>query len=152
MSISSEISRISQNIADSLNAVAAKGVAVPAGSTSDDLPGLIAQISLESETMFRTQSTVFSNVSVQVGTSWTYSGKSFTLTKPAIVRVYQNWNQQRPGGCGLGFNSTAFSSGSDMFARAEENLLTVVCYPGTYYLWFKAGGSGNNNISVWKTE
>ena len=44
MSISSEISRISQNVADSLTAVAAKGVTVPAGSNSDDLPGLIALI------------------------------------------------------------------------------------------------------------
>lgn len=45
MSISSEISRISQNVADSLEQVALKGVTVPAGSTSDDLPDLIAQIS-----------------------------------------------------------------------------------------------------------
>lgn len=44
MSIASEISRISQNVADSLDAVAAKGVTVPTGSTSDDLPELIAQI------------------------------------------------------------------------------------------------------------
>lgn len=44
MSISSEINRISQNVADSLNAVAAKGVTVPSGSTSDDLPDLIAAI------------------------------------------------------------------------------------------------------------
>lgn len=44
MSIASEISRISQNVADSLDAVAAKGVTVPSGSTSDDLPDLIAQI------------------------------------------------------------------------------------------------------------
>lgn len=44
MSIASEISRISQNVADSLDAVAAKGVTVPVGSTSDDLPDLIAQI------------------------------------------------------------------------------------------------------------
>ena len=44
MSISSEISRISQNVADSLTAVANKGVTVPVGSTSDDLPDLIAQI------------------------------------------------------------------------------------------------------------
>lgn len=44
MSISSEISRISQNVSDSLAAVAAKGVTVPTGSTSDDLPDLIAQI------------------------------------------------------------------------------------------------------------
>lgn len=45
MSIASEISRISQNVADSLTAVANKGVTVPTGSNSDDLPGLIAQIS-----------------------------------------------------------------------------------------------------------
>lgn len=45
MSISSEISRISKNVSDSLDAVAAKGVTVPSGSTSDDLPDLIAQIS-----------------------------------------------------------------------------------------------------------
>lgn len=44
MSIASEINRISQNVADSLTAVANKGVTVPSGSTSDDLPGLIAQI------------------------------------------------------------------------------------------------------------
>lgn len=45
MSISSEINRISQNITNSLSAIAAKGVTVPAGSTSDDLPDLITQIS-----------------------------------------------------------------------------------------------------------
>ena len=44
MSIASEISRISQNISDSLDAVAAKGVTVPSGSNSDDLAGLIGQI------------------------------------------------------------------------------------------------------------
>ena len=44
MSISSEIARITKNISDSLDAVAAKGVVVPSGSNSDDLPELIAQI------------------------------------------------------------------------------------------------------------
>lgn len=48
MSISSEITRITQNISDSLDAVAAKGVTVPSGSNSDDLPGLIAQITSSS--------------------------------------------------------------------------------------------------------
>lgn len=45
MSISSEIARISGNVSDSLLAVAAKGVTVPSGSNSDDLPELIALIS-----------------------------------------------------------------------------------------------------------
>lgn len=44
MSISSEITRISGNVSDSLDAVAAKGVTVPTGSNSDDLPTLISQI------------------------------------------------------------------------------------------------------------
>lgn len=44
MSISSEIARISGNITDSLTAVASKGITVPSGSNSDDLPDLIAQI------------------------------------------------------------------------------------------------------------
>lgn len=44
MSISSEISRIGQNVSDSLDAVAAKGVTVPTGANSDSLPSLIAQI------------------------------------------------------------------------------------------------------------
>ena len=44
MSISSEISRISQNVSDSLTAVAAKGATVPSGSNSDDLPTLIASL------------------------------------------------------------------------------------------------------------
>lgn len=44
MSIQSEIDRIAQNIAGSLDEVEAKGVTVPTGSTSDDLPSLIAAI------------------------------------------------------------------------------------------------------------
>lgn len=44
MSISSEISRISGNVSDALNAVAAKGVTVPSGSNSDNLSSLISQI------------------------------------------------------------------------------------------------------------
>lgn len=44
MSIQSEINRISGNVSDSLDAVAAKGVTVPQGANSDDLPTLIASI------------------------------------------------------------------------------------------------------------
>lgn len=44
MSISSEISRISSNVADALTAIGSKGVTVPQGSTSDDLATLIGSI------------------------------------------------------------------------------------------------------------
>lgn len=45
MSIQSEIDRISQNVADALDAVEAKGVTVPSGAKSDDLATLISAIS-----------------------------------------------------------------------------------------------------------
>lgn len=45
MSISSEIARIAGNVSSALTAIANKGVTVPSGSNSDDLAGLIAQIS-----------------------------------------------------------------------------------------------------------
>lgn len=48
MSISSEITRISGNISDALEAIAAKGVTVPNDATSDDLATLISQISSSS--------------------------------------------------------------------------------------------------------
>ena len=44
MSIATEIARISKNVSDSFDAVETKGVIVPAGSTSDDLPSLILSI------------------------------------------------------------------------------------------------------------
>lgn len=44
MSIQSEITRISGNVSDALDAIANKGVTVPSGSNSDDLATLIGQI------------------------------------------------------------------------------------------------------------
>ena len=44
MSIQSEITRIQNNVKNSLDVVAAYGVNVPANATSDDLPSLIAKI------------------------------------------------------------------------------------------------------------
>ena len=44
MSISSEITRISGNVADALTAIGNKGVAVPQGANSDDLATLISAI------------------------------------------------------------------------------------------------------------
>lgn len=45
VSIQSEITRISGNVADALDAIENKGVTIPAGSNSDDLADLIGQIS-----------------------------------------------------------------------------------------------------------
>ena len=44
MSIQSEITRISTNVSDALDAIEDKGVTIPSGANSDDLADLIAQI------------------------------------------------------------------------------------------------------------
>ena len=44
MSIQTEIVRIHTNVRNTLNAIAAKGVAVPSGSTSDNMAALVSQI------------------------------------------------------------------------------------------------------------
>lgn len=44
MSISSEIARLKTNVSNSLSAISEKGVAVPEGANSDNLPELISQI------------------------------------------------------------------------------------------------------------
>ena len=44
MSIKSEVNRLSTNVKNTLNAISAKGVTVPPGSTSDDMASLVSQI------------------------------------------------------------------------------------------------------------
>lgn len=45
MSIQSEITRLSGNVSDALDAIEAKGVTIPTGANSDNLANLIGQIS-----------------------------------------------------------------------------------------------------------
>lgn len=87
MSIASEISRISGNVSDSLDAVAAKGVTVPSGSNSDDLAGLIAQISTGSGAAISIVDTLDANG----GTIRTITGVSLagdTVTASHLERGY----------------------------------------------------------------
>lgn len=58
MSIQSEITRISGNVADALTAIAAKGVTVPQGANSDDLADLIGSIQTGGGTPSATQHTI----------------------------------------------------------------------------------------------
>ena len=44
MSIQTEINRLRTNVKNTLNAIASKGVSVPANSTSDNMASLVAKI------------------------------------------------------------------------------------------------------------
>lgn len=77
MSISSEITRISDNVSSALDAVESKGVTIPTGANSDDLPGLISSI--------RTGSSVVVTPTLLTGTdiaSISVDGSSTTLYAP----------------------------------------------------------------------
>ena len=100
MSIQSEINRISGNISDSLDAVAAKGVTVPVGSTSDDLAGLIELItgsSGENGDIYQDENgylvlsdepgTNVSVTSLSVTTNGTYTAPTGTAYSPVNVNV-----------------------------------------------------------------
>ena len=58
MSIQSEITRISGNVADALTAIGNKGVTVPQGANSDDLADLIGSIQTGGGTPSATQHTI----------------------------------------------------------------------------------------------
>lgn len=80
MSISSEITRISQNVSDSLTAVASKGATVPNGANSDDLPDLIS--SLPSTNTVTYNLTGGASASVTPAKAITGQGLSLKLTAP----------------------------------------------------------------------
>lgn len=77
MSISSEITRISDNVSGALDAIESKGVTIPTGANSDDLPSLISSI--------KTGSSVVVTPTLLTGTdiaSISVDGSSTTLYAP----------------------------------------------------------------------
>lgn len=83
MSIQTEITRISGNVSDALDAIAAKGVTVPSGSNSDDMATLIGQISTASIETGRTYTVSASGTQTVNPTSGYDAMDSVTVTTPA---------------------------------------------------------------------
>ena len=106
MSISSEITRISDNVSSALDAVESKGVTIPTGANSDDLPALISSI--------RTGSSVVVTPTLLTGTdiaSISVDGSSTTLYAPTPPTASSATPQD------LG---TASSGSSTDYSRADH--------------------------------
>lgn len=87
MSIQGEITRITNNVADALDAIENKGVVIPSGANSDDLASLISQIQSGSGSAISIVDTVDSHG----GTIRTISGVSLsgdTVTASVLLSGY----------------------------------------------------------------
>lgn len=83
MSIQSEITRISGNVSDALDAVAAKGVTVAAGSNSNNLASLIQQIDTE-DVFWATYGTT---TSTEINTAFNEGKELLCLNGDLIYRL-----------------------------------------------------------------
>lgn len=93
MSIASEISRLSSNISDSLDAVAAKGVTVPSDSNSDDLPGLIAMINAGSTAIITYEQDSHGGEIIDITTDGSIDLGLTTVTADTIVAGYKAFDK-----------------------------------------------------------
>ena len=80
MSIASEITRISGNVSDALDAIEAKGVEIPTGANSDDLASLIASIPTGGSGI-----TVVETEDSHGGTIVTITGEEVTLQSKTVT-------------------------------------------------------------------
>lgn len=134
MSIQSEISRISGNVSDALDAIEAKGVTIPTGANSDDLAALIAQIQSGGMTVVETPDT-------HGGTIVTISGDSVTLQAKSVMPS-ESAQDIRPDQGYTGLSSVAVGAidseyiGSGITQRSSSDLTAsgaTVSVPSGYY-------------------
>lgn len=151
MSISSEISRISGNISASLTAVANKGVTVPSGSTSDDLAGLIAQISGGGGTIItiipEQTITASSNYTQLTYTNPIVDGETYTVTINGTTSTLT---------AGAYNNSIYISLGSNLYIEyTNNNAMYFDVYDsskyGTYTVKVEKQSGGGGATLITKT-
>lgn len=104
MSIQTEISRISTNVSNALNAIAQRGVTIPGGSGSGDLSRLIASIPegiILPEAMHRVEfftitvpeatDRVQTSYDIVMGESWTTQNQFNTIQNKHVPNIVIGW-------------------------------------------------------------
>lgn len=135
MSIQAQIDRLSSNVAAALEAIAAKGVEVPAGSTSDDLAELIMLI-VPAETV----ATIVINGAVDETISWSgeASGSvSFDDGKCSAAGI-----ALKPGN----YVFTGSVSGYSKTVTLTEDTTVVSVYPDTAIFWYGNGDAEGDSL------
>ena len=135
MSIQTEITRISGNVSDALDAIAAKGVTIPSGSNSDDMATLIGQISTGGNIETNKAATLAGGTTV-VTPSAGYDGMAkVTATVPEI--------QMSPTPPSTILNTTWYLNDTLSDLSALWGLDVQFTFPGcnSEYYYFKPSGS-----------
>ena len=127
MSISSEITRISGNVADALTAIGAKGVTVPSGATSDDLADLISAI-----TSGGSGGMTVTDVANATGTGSVISGEASVLGTKSITA-----------------NGTYNASSDDVdgYSSVTVNVPTGITPTGTKQISIDANGTTTEDVT-----
>lgn len=177
MSIQSEITRITSARDSSFTAVGAKGVTVPTGSTIDDLPGLINQISTgtslyltvvggTTQPVSPAPRTIWINTSVTIP-KWTIShlpppGEHFQLTTSAPLKNDPSEDSDTILTVGSGSTIISLSMTNEwIYTYVSDGSLAYNGYINMRYLtdidvtdavegtiWIKPTDNGNGNIKI----
>lgn len=94
------------------------------------------------------------------GTTFAYTGISFTLTKVSIVSAslsYTNTNTDTIAICGVNSgvsgNFYAQAKNNDVGGITPTRIFAYAVLPaGTYYVWAKSRSSGSNEVAVYKYQ
>lgn len=94
------------------------------------------------------------------GTTFAYTGISFTLTKVSIVSAslsYTNSNTDTIAICGVNSGSScnfyAQGKNNDVGGITPTRIFAYAVLPaGTYYVWAKSRSSGSNEVAVYKYQ
>jgi len=78
-----------------------------------------------------------------VGTDWTYTGISFSITAFSGVKVEQMYNNAAPQGIIISRSNSSTEVEAVIESSVGSLSLHAILKPGTYYVWGKAN---NNNV------
>lgn len=100
--------------------------------------------------------TYLSASNVSVGNTYASTGKSFTLTKPAIVQAGMSFGTGRPLAIGIKNSQNTTSTSLALTAVVNSDIadtsgltVTAILAAGTYYIWARtASASGSTNLTV----
>lgn len=143
MSISSEISRITDARDDAFDAVAEKGVTVPSGSTIDDLPSLIRSIA--------SSAGPYLTLGVADGVVEN-NGNLNSYTSPGVYQINSSYTiSNKPSGAGAGIVRVWIANGQAPTSGGKWYYVLQAFIDIDGNEWRRRGNSTNTSTITWQS-